>query len=81
MPLWESTREATFERLEKEKFKIIFSCVKSQWFNINVVGQYFNSLMVNELKKIQTESNVKGETFELGGSNGEFHTMALDGPL
>lgn len=81
MPLWEITRQETFKRLEAEKFTIIFSCVQSQWFNMNVVGKYFNPLMVNELKRIENSSKDKGESFELGGANGEFHTMTLDGPL
>lgn len=74
LPLWGADRAALLERLQKEKLEVVFSCVKSPWFSADWIGRRVDAEAVADMKAI-------GQDLDLGGENGEYHTMCLDGPL
>lgn len=92
LPLWKAGRLQCLNMLLEEDFTIIYSCVKSPWFDKSWVGRRIDQDAIRQMKQMSTESgcvshwsNVdispRHQRLDLGGENGEYHTMCLDGPL
>lgn len=76
LPLWQINREFCQSELSKEGFKIIFTCVKSPWFDETWIGRTLDQEALAEMR-----DKVTSHDLDLGGERGEYHTMCLDGPL
>uniref|UniRef100_A0A0G4HZF7 Diphthine--ammonia ligase n=1 Tax=Chromera velia CCMP2878 TaxID=1169474 RepID=A0A0G4HZF7_9ALVE len=87
LPLWKADRRQCLERLIAERFRVVFSCVKSPWFHSGWVGRVMDSEALRALQTMQKEKHKfdSGEaektSLDLGGERGEYHTMCVDGPL
>lgn len=95
LPIWKANREDCLTTLIlEEDYKIIFSCVKSPWFDESWCGKTMDAeclqTMINMSSKLGfDESEMKDWTprdprripLDLGGENGEYHSMVLNGPL
>eukprot|EP00569_Conticribra_weissflogii_P019747 CAMPEP_0171426912 /NCGR_PEP_ID=MMETSP0881-20121228/4282_1 /TAXON_ID=67004 /ORGANISM="Thalassiosira weissflogii, Strain CCMP1336" /LENGTH=284 /DNA_ID=CAMNT_0011946497 /DNA_START=11 /DNA_END=865 /DNA_ORIENTATION=- len=87
LPLWKKNREDVLEELLDEGFRIMFSCVKSPFFDGSWIGRMLDRNALEEMKVIadrkltedEKESGVK--ELDLCGERGEYHTMCVDGPL
>lgn len=89
LPLWKADREDLLRTLVKEDFEIIFSCVKSPWFDASWIGRQIDDECIDEMKAI-VESSEKAaandkdllwKPLDLGGERGEYHTMCIFSPL
>ena len=81
LPLWQSDREANLRRLIDEKFRVVFSCVKSPWFDASWIGRCVDEASVAEMRAIAASTPADAKPLDLGGERGEYHTMCVDGPL
>lgn len=87
LPLWHANREECLEELLREGFEIIFSCVKSPFFDGNWVNRVLDRDTLKELKSIVnkglTDEEIKSglKPLDLCGERGEYHTMVVDGPM
>lgn len=99
LPLWKADREDCLRTLVLEnRCHIIFSCVKSPWFDASWCGRTLDEAALYEMMGIcqgqgdrvsfmEDEMNEWGAKdprripLDLGGENGEYHSMVLDGPL
>ena len=94
LPLWKADRDSCLNSLLDEKFVVVFSCVKSPWFDESWCGRKLDVDSYKEMK-IMSENPLydekeminwgpkdpRREVLDLGGENGEYHTMILDGPM
>ena len=74
-PLWGRDRREILNRLLSSGFKVIFSCVKSPWFTLEWVGRELDWDTYYKLCEISAETGL-----DICGEQGEYHTLALDGP-
>ena len=93
LPLWMADRAALLRQLRDEGFEVIFSCVKSPWFDRSWVTRTMDAGTLAELMAMAEQAAGGGEggggaaaegqpkALDLGGERGEYHTMCLDGPL
>ena len=99
LPLWEADRTECLTTLViKENYRIVFSCVKSPWFDGETwCGRPLDVDAFDEMTAMskrplydddETEMMIdwgtkdpRRKALDLGGENGEYHTMVLDGPL
>ncbi|VEU42273.1 unnamed protein product [Pseudo-nitzschia multistriata] len=99
LPLWKAEREDCLRTLLVDNgCKVVFSCVKSPWFDASWCGRTLDETAVREMEAIRrgevdrvsfTEAERSGWgtkdprriPLDLGGENGEYHSMVLDGPL
>jgi diphthine-ammonia ligase len=76
MPLWnQDTSEVLNEELSSG-FRSIFTCLGRQWFNEEWLGRELNKDSIKDLKALAKETGM-----DPCGENGEYHTMAIDGPI
>ena len=82
LPLWQSDREANLRRLIDERFRIVFSCVKSPWFDASWIGRCVDDASLAEMQAMAASAPTDAAMpLDLGGERGEYHTMCVDGPL
>jgi diphthine-ammonia ligase len=84
LPLWQADRETCLQQLVEEDFEVVFSCVKSPFFDSQWIGRRLNAESLAALKDMSQSQAVEGndhQPLDLGGEGGEYHTMCLDGPL
>ena len=87
LPLWQCDREEVLQKILAEGLRVVFSCVKSPWFDSSWIGRSLDSAALAEMRQLRNcESKTGTESdavkpLDLCGENGEFHTMCLDGPL
>ena len=93
LPLWKANREECLTTLVlQEGYKIVLSCVKSPWFDESWCGktidpETFREMMQKSEEAVFEETEMEGpndprrKPLDLGGENGEYHSMVLDGPL
>lgn len=82
LPLWHADRASCLRQLIAEGFTVVFSCVKSPWFDSSWIGRAIDRRTLVALEAKAAEPERGGvEPLDLGGENGEYHTMCLDGPL
>mmetsp|Transcript_43031 Transcript_43031/g.133775 ORF Transcript_43031/g.133775 Transcript_43031/m.133775 type:complete len:255 (-) Transcript_43031:140-904(-) len=83
LPLWQAERGVCLRRLLAEGFVVVFSCVKSPWFDSRWVGRRLDAAALQAMEVMAAApppaDGVK--PLDLGGERGEYHTMALAGPL
>ena len=75
-PLWGNDRHELIVKLLSYKFKVIFSCVKRPWFTMEWLGRELDKDSLEELLILNAETGL-----DVCGEQGEYHTLALDGPL
>jgi len=87
LPLWMKDREECLDAMLEEGFEIIFSCVKSPFFDGSWINRTLDLDALNEMKGMVerglTEDQVaRGiKPLDLCGERGEYHTMCVNGPL
>ena len=90
LPLWKADRITCLNTLVSENFVVVFSCVKQPWFTKAWVGRQIDEKAIEEMKKISTDSGAiahdnscspEGQKLDMGGENGEYHSMCLGGPM
>ena len=81
LPLWQSDREANLRQLIRERFHVVFSCVKSPWFDAGWIGRRIDETTLAQMQAIAASAYADAKPLDLGGERGEYHTMCLDGPL
>ena len=81
VPLWKADREAVLCELLDEDFQVIFSCVKTPYFDASWIGRPLDQQATDEMRKLSLVTYDNTKPLDLGGENGEYHTMCLDGPL
>ena len=87
LPLWDISREEALNALFDEEFEIIFSCVKSPFFDATWINRKLDQKAMEDMKgiisqgltKTQIDAGVK--PLDLCGERGEYHTMCIFGPL
>ncbi len=75
LPLWHSNRLEILKTLLKNKFEIIFSCVKEPWLTKNWIGKKMNRTTIKKLISLNQENNL-----DICGEQGEYHTLVLNSP-
>ncbi|MDE2038552.1 MAG: hypothetical protein KGO96_03435 [Elusimicrobia bacterium] len=73
-PLWGRSRRRLMTDLLDSGFTAVFSLVKRPWFTRQWVGRAIDRQAVEELASLQP-------TPDLCGENGEYHSLALNGPI
>jgi uncharacterized protein (TIGR00290 family) len=87
LPLWKKDRGESLNALLDEGFEIIFSCVKSPFFDGSWINRKLDLSALKEMEEIidrgLTEDQIKRgiKPLDLCGERGEYHTMCVDGPL
>lgn len=95
LPLWKADREECLTTLILEEgYDIVFSCVKSPWFDGSWCGRTLDAetfqTMISMSEKVGFErdemidwgaKDPRRKSLDLGGENGEYHSMVLNGPL
>ena len=81
LPLWQSDRVANLRRLIDERFCVVFSCVKSPWFDASWIGRCVDEASLAEMQAMAASAPAEAKPLDLGGERGEYHTMCVDGPL
>lgn len=84
LPLWKKNREECLNELLSEGYEMIYTCVKSPFFNETWINRPLNEDALKEMKDmiekgIHTEKGVN--VLDLCGERGEYHTMCVNGPL
>ncbi|KAL7564687.1 hypothetical protein ACA910_021242 [Epithemia clementina (nom. ined.)] len=88
LPLWKADRRSCLQELLDHKFEIVYTCVKSPWFenatasssSSSWIGRTLDAAAIQEMQAIQQLQHDQ-KSLDLGGENGEFHTMCLNGPM
>jgi len=75
-PLWGRDRNALLRQLLDRGFKARVSCVNTRWLDESWIGRELNDSAVAELHIIHEQTGL-----DLCGEEGEYHTMAIDGPI
>ena len=83
LPLWQMDRTECIDTLSKEGFEIIYTCVKSPFFDASWINRVLNEKAMDEMKVIADEGIKQGleKPLDLGGERGEYHTMCINGPF
>jgi diphthine-ammonia ligase len=74
-PLWHRDRLELLNRLLSLRFKIVFSCVKRAWFTEEWLGLELSRSSIERLCELSERTGL-----DICGEQGEYHTLALDGP-
>jgi diphthine-ammonia ligase len=74
-PLWHKDRIGLLNRLLELEFKVAFSCVKKPWFTDEWLGKELSASTIQQLVQISQRTGL-----DICGEQGEYHTLALDGP-
>lgn len=87
LPLWKKDRRECLDEMLEEGFEIIFSCVKSPFFDGSWINRKLDLAAVKDMETMinrgLTEDQIKRgiKPLDLCGERGEYHTMCIDGPL
>ncbi len=74
-PLWGRDRMTLLRQLLERGFKVNFSCIHTRWLDERWVGRELNEEAIAELQIIREQNGL-----DLCGEEGEYHTMAVNGP-
>ena len=74
-PLWHKNRIELLNRLLELRFRVMFSCVKKPWFTDEWLGREISANTIQRLVEMNRETGL-----DICGEQGEYHTLALDGP-
>ncbi|MCX5714969.1 MAG: diphthine--ammonia ligase, partial [Candidatus Omnitrophica bacterium] len=75
-PLWGANRREVFMELLSSGFKVIISCVKTGCLDEEWLGRELDKKALSELIAIGNKTGL-----DICGEQGEYHTLALDGPI
>lgn len=76
-PLWGRDKNELLNKLFLYKLKVIFSCTKEPWFNDDhLLGLELNKDTFEQLRSISAKTGM-----DICGEQGEYHTLAIDGPI
>ena len=81
LPLWKADRGTVLRELIEEGFYVLFSCVKTPYFDASWIGRVLDKRTVSDLRELGRMEYRNVKPLDIGGENGEYHTMCLDGPL
>ena len=86
LPLWRMDRAACLDALLAEGFDVVFTCVKSPFFDGTWIMRRLDRDALAELRAIADRGargagSRDGKPLDLAGERGEYHTMCVDGPL
>mmetsp|Transcript_5093 Transcript_5093/g.11244 ORF Transcript_5093/g.11244 Transcript_5093/m.11244 type:complete len:267 (+) Transcript_5093:54-854(+) len=83
LPLWQMDREQCLTTLLKEGFEIVFTCVKSPFFDGSWINRILDEDAMKEMQEIRGRNLKEGmeKPLDLGGERGEYHTMCVNGPF
>jgi len=82
LPLWQADRATCLRSLIAERFTVVFSCVKSPWFDGSWIGRAIDAEVLAAMEAMASEEHGSAvKPLDLGGERGEYHTMCLGGPL
>ncbi len=76
MPLWGQDTNKVLKEEVTTGFKSIFTCLLEEWLSEDWLGKELNQ---NSAKELQALANEIG--LDPCGEKGEYHTMAIDGPI
>jgi len=74
-PLWGRDRATVLDQLLGHGFKVVFSCIKTQWLAEDWVGRELNRTAIDDLRMVRERNGI-----DLCGEEGEYHTLVADGP-
>lgn len=74
-PLWGRDRLGLLQTLLAEKFRVIFSCVKTRWLDATWVGRELDPAAIAGLRALRELNGL-----DLCGEEGEYHTLVTDAP-
>uniref|UniRef100_A0A7S2KIS1 Diphthine--ammonia ligase n=1 Tax=Leptocylindrus danicus TaxID=163516 RepID=A0A7S2KIS1_9STRA len=87
LPLWGKNRIETLEIMLDEGLEIIFTCVKSPFFDASWIRRKLDRNAIDQMKEIMEKELTEDEInrgikpLDLCGERGEYHTMCVDGPM
>ena len=83
LPLWQMDRQQCLNTLLKEGFEIIYTCVKSPFFDGSWINRRLDDKAMKEMQQISEQGIKEGleKPLDLGGERGEYHTMCINGPF
>ena len=76
MPLWGQDTHQTLKEEVSEGFRAIFTCVRQPWFNEEWLGRELDESCLRDLETLINKHGI-----DPCGEKGEYHTMAIDGPV
>lgn len=76
LPLWGQNPHKILNEEVSEGFRAIFTCVQQPWFNEEWLGRELNNHSVKDLLALVDTYGI-----DPCGEKGEYHTMAIDGPI
>lgn len=74
-PLWGRDRGRLLDQLLARGYRVIFSCVDTRWLDAELVGRELTASRRHAL-----EAALESRGGDLGGEQGEYHTLVVDGP-
>jgi diphthine-ammonia ligase len=74
-PLWHHDKLELLNTLVRERFKILFSCVKRPWFSDEWLGLELSRSSIERLCELSKRTGL-----DICGEQGEYHTWAMGGP-
>ena len=80
LPLWQADRATCLRQLIAERFTVVFSCVKSPWFDASWVGRSLDADSLAAMEAMAAApppSDATAKPLDLGGERGEYHTCLL----
>jgi len=79
LPLWQADRATCLRQLIAERFVVIFSCVKSPWFDASWIGRRLDAATLEAMEAMAAAAPEEGvKPLDLGGERGE--CMLLPSP-
>mmetsp|Transcript_39856 Transcript_39856/g.95907 ORF Transcript_39856/g.95907 Transcript_39856/m.95907 type:complete len:262 (+) Transcript_39856:101-886(+) len=83
LPLWMMDRRECLSALLKEGFEIVFTCVKSPFFDESWINRILDEHAMAQMQGIADRGLKEGieKPLDLGGERGEYHTMCTNGPF
>ncbi|UCC58122.1 MAG: diphthine--ammonia ligase [Candidatus Bathyarchaeum sp.] len=76
MPLWGQDTSEVLKEEVTAGFRSVFTCLGQQWFSEEWLGRELNENSVKDLEALATKTGL-----DPCGEKGEYHTMAIDGPI
>jgi diphthine-ammonia ligase len=76
MPLWGLDTSKVLKEEVSTGFRSIFTCMGQQWFSEEWLGKELKKNSVKDLEALAKETGL-----DPCGEKGEYHTMAIDGPI
>ena len=74
-PLWGRHRLTLLRQLLAAGFQVFFSCIKTRWLTPQWVGRRLDENAIAELRALRARNGL-----DLGGEEGEYHTLVADAP-